>query len=331
MVITAFCVDDLPTSARLPAWRAELTAFAIEPRVADGELFSGRVDRFDSTRGVGFSIVGSGPQRLGSLSGSAGDIFWLSMVLEGAAALDLDDDLIELAPGDILFGKRGTAGTLEARTRFRMLNVSIPADMLTRASLIPLPTHLLRLRAGTGINAVLGAFLTGVAASLGRLDDQTSFAVEGALMQLVINCLFDDTGAVALGGLASSRAALLRRVWQSIEAKLGDSDLGLAQIAAEHRLSVRYIQQLFEENGQSFRAYLRKRRLARCCEDLANPLNANLSITQICLHRGFGDSASFSRAFRESHNCTPSEFRIRARSQRHDPKARLRGVTLNPA
>ena len=330
-----FCADHLPVSARAQAWRTELSNFAIMPSVADGECFTGRVERYHSPRGFGFSILQSGPQRLVSFSetgAEAGDTsFWVSIVLDGAAAIDLAGGRLELARGDIVYGKRGASGTLDVRTAFRMLNVSIPAAVLARSTLVPLPTQMMRLAADTGVNTVLGGFLSGIATALDRIDDQASQAIEGALVQLVINSLFDGTGIPALGGLASSRAALLRRIWQSIEARLGDSDLSLADIAAEQRLSVRYIQQLFEENGQSFRGYLRRRRLEHCCEDLANPINGNLSITEICLHRGFGDSASFSRAFRDAYDCTPSAYRRRAISRHHDPKNRLRGVTLGVA
>lgn len=320
-----FCAHDLP------AWRAALTSFAIDTSLSDRAPVSGRVERFHSARGIGFSILESGPQRLASLSGQSEDMFWLLMMVDGAAAIDMGEGPLELAPGDMLYGKRGAEAVLEARTHFRMLNITIPAQMLTRSSLVPLPTRVLRLAADTGVNAVLGAFLSGIAASIARLDDEASFAVEGALVQLVINSLFDGTGIVPLGGLASGRAALLRRIWQSVEMRLGDSELSLADIAAEHRLSVRYVQQLFEENGRSFRAYLRERRLQRCCEDLSNPINANLSITEICFHRGFGDSASFSRAFRDAYDCTPTEYRRRALKEGAYRKERLRGLTFGAA
>ena len=104
----------------------------------------------------------------------------------------------------------------------------------------------------------------------------------------------------------------------------------LATIAAEHRLSTRYVQLLFEESGTTFRGHVRARRLEKCREALADPLNANVSITEICLHWGFGDSASFSRAFRDAYDCTPTAYR-RAAIGRRGVGGRLRGVTLADA
>ena len=313
---------------KLPVWAAALNDFALSPLMAESERdFHGRVDRFRSPRGISFSMLESGPQRLSPLDGRTEDeIFWLSMILDGNSVLLCEDGPTPLAPGDILYGKRGAEGSLDIRTPFRMAMVNIPTALLAQASLVPLPTRIVHLRDRAGTTHVLGAMLAAVAESIDRLDDAGSFAIEGALVQLVVSSLFDHTGIVPLGGLASSRAATLRRIWQSIELRLHDSDLALATVAAEHRLSTRYVQLLFEESGQTFRGHVRARRLEKCRDALADPLNANVSITEICLHWGFGDSASFSRAFRDAYGCTPSEYRRHAIGRR-SVDGRLRGLT----
>lgn len=331
MSMTAFRAEHLPAPARLTAWRSALTNFAIVPGITGSpEAFCGRVDNFRSPRGISFSILESGPQRLAPTPGQVDDIYWLSIVLDGESAIEIEGESTELAAGDILYGKRGAAGVLDIRTPFRMLNATIPAEVLARFTLVPLPMQVVRLDGDAGANRVLGALLNGIAASIDRLDDAGAFAIEGALVQLLVNSLFEGTGALPLGGVASARAALLRRIWQSIETRLHDSDLCLADIATEHRLSTRYIQLLFEEYGQSFRSHVRQRRLEKCRADLGNPLNANISITEICLHWGFGDSASFSRAFRDAYDCSPSGFRREALGNR-DIKKRLYGLTLASA
>lgn len=296
---------------QLPAWQAALNDFALSPRITGSDKhFHGRVDRFRSPRGISFSTLESGPQRLSPIDDRRDEIFWLSMILDGQSTLiRAANEPARLAPGDILYGKRGAAGALDIRTPFRMAMVNIPTALLAQACLVPLPTSVVHLRNRAGNSRVLGAMLTAVADSIDQLDDAGSFAIEGALVQLVVGTLFDHTGLVPLGGLASSRAATLRRIWQSIEQRLADSTLALASIAAQHRLSIRYVQLLFEESGQTFRGHVRARRLEKCREALADPLNANVSITEICLHWGFGDSASFSRAFRDAYDRTPSDYR----------------------
>lgn len=310
---------------QLPVWRDALTDFALSPRLPDTPAFRGRLDRFRSPRGISFSILESGPQWLVPEEGRAADVFWLAMVLDGDATLLRQGEKGAVAPGDILYGKRGAEGSLDFHTPFRMAMANIPAEMLMRASLVPLPTRIVHLRDRPGTMRVLGALLSATAESVDQLDDAGTFAIEGALVQLVISALFDDTGLAPLGGLASVRASALQRIWQSIEQRLHDPDLAIAEIAAAHRLSVRYVQLLFEENGQTFRGHVRARRLEKCRAALADPLNANVSITEICLHWGFGDSATFSRAFRQAFDCTPSHYR-RAAAGRGTTAGRLRGV-----
>lgn len=329
MPMTSFRSDRLPPTARIPGWRETLTDFALLSAVDDGpERFCGHVAGFRSPRGISFSIVESGPQQLSPIADRHDAVFWLSMVLDGQSSLLLGDVRIAVAPGDLLFGKRGAAGILDIQTPFRMAMANIPAPLLERASLVPLPMQLVHLRDGPGPVHVLGATLAAVTASIDRLDDASTLAMEAAIVQLLLSSLFDDTGLNPLGGIATARAAALRRICRSIERRLHDHALKLATIAAEERVSTRYVQSLFEESGQTFRDHVRTRRLekARCA--LADPLNDNISITAICLHWGFSDSASFSRAFRDAYACSPSAYRRRMRGGDRLFAGRLRGLVL---
>lgn len=309
-----FTSDEVAAGSRRRAWDAALTSFAIDATLMDGDAFDetcffALMDSYVSPRGLKFSILESGPQLFSPTPGRTGGVFWLSMVIEGDAAMEIDGEMVDLAPGDIIYGKRGAAGSLEIRTPFRMLNMTIPTEVVARSVLVPMPDKVLRLRQDTGINVVLGGMLSAIGSSLERLRDERLFAIEDTLIRLLASCLFDDTGEVQLGGMASARAALLRRVWRSIEDRLCEPKLSIADIAEEHHLSVRYLQLLFEDHGTTFSAYVRRRRLDACRTDMADPINANVSITSICLHWGFAESASFSRAFREEYGTSPRQFR----------------------
>jgi AraC-like DNA-binding protein len=91
--------------------------------------------------------------------------------------------------------------------------------------------------------------------------------------------------------------------------RLSDPNLSIHQIAAEHRISPRYLQKLFESAGESFSQFVKFRRLERCRLDLGSPLHAQRSISEILYQWGFNDSASFSRAFRERYAMSPREYR----------------------
>ncbi len=102
---------------------------------------------------------------------------------------------------------------------------------------------------------------------------------------------------------------MLQWVCRAIEQDLGDPDLRIGRVGAGQGFTVRYVQKLFEEGGQSFSGYVRRRRLEQCRADLANPMNADVSITSTCFHWSFNDAATFGRAFRKEFGVSPREYR----------------------
>ncbi|EJL31620.1 helix-turn-helix domain-containing protein [Novosphingobium sp. AP12] len=329
----AFDIEQFTPSTRMSAWCDILDKFALHPQFAEtpGRL-CGRIDHIYSARGIGFSMMEAQPHRLASATERAGeDIFFLSIVPEGHASVEIEGRPVELSRGDILYGKRGAVGAIEMHTPFKFLNVNMSAAVLERAALVDLPTSLVHLRGDTATTRVLAAMLFEVARSLDRLDEAGMSAIESAIIRLLVNSVFEGTGANPLGGLASVRANVLRRIWQTIDAHLHDDRLSLASVAEEHALTPRYVQKLFEESGRSFRTFVRERRLDKCRTDLANPVNANLSIAAICLHWGFYDGAAFSRAFRDAYGCTPTAFRRDALEGRVAPRGRLHGMAMGSA
>lgn len=68
-----------------------------------------------------------------------------------------------------------------------------------------------------------------------------------------------------------------------------------------------YFSRIFKEHYQmSFPEYIASLRVAKATELLEN---SSLSILEIAMQSGFSNLSSFNRAFKEIHNCTPSQFR----------------------
>ena len=151
--------------------------------------------------------------------------------------------------------------------------------------------------------------LRAVASAIGDVTTDQMRPVELGLPEFLIAALLDNAPPRSLGGAAGMRAALLERIFQTIEMRLSDPELNLQQIASEHGVSPRYLQKLFESVDDSFGHFVKLRRLERCRLDLRSPLHAQKSISDILFQWGFNDSASFSRAFREQYNVSPREYR----------------------
>jgi AraC-like DNA-binding protein len=110
----------------------------------------------------------------------------------------------------------------------------------------------------------------------------------------------------------SHQADLLIRIRQYIERNLGDPELGPQAIAAAHHISLRYLQKLFQSQGETVNGLIRDRRLDRCHDDLVDPRHNNRSIGAIGARWNLSPASYFSRVFRARYGLTPSEVRTNA-------------------
>jgi AraC-like DNA-binding protein len=120
-----------------------------------------------------------------------------------------------------------------------------------------------------------------------------------------------DAAEIAKG--RGVRVARLRAIKADIAEKLAGRDgLSVDRVAARQRVSPRYVQMLFEQEGTTFSQYVISQRLARAYQMLTDPRFADRSITSVAFDAGFGDLSYFNRAFRRSYGGTPSEIRSEA-------------------
>jgi AraC-like DNA-binding protein len=121
-----------------------------------------------------------------------------------------------------------------------------------------------------------------------------------------------DLVALTLGQRAEQASApqgLRARVLAFIEANLVDPVLTPTLIAERHRISLRHLYRLFEEEGHTVASFIRQRRLEACRAALADDRQRSRSISEIAFAWGFNDVSHFGRAFREAFGTTPREYR----------------------
>lgn len=146
---------------------------------------------------------------------------------------------------------------------------------------------------------------------------------EPALRSAVVQHVYDllalvlgatrDAAEIAEGRGVS--AARLRAIKDSIRENLADGDLSVSILAAKHRVTPRYVQMLFENEGTTFTGYVRDERLARAYRMLESPRFGERKIVDIAFRCGFGDVSYFNRAFRARYGATPSDIRNGNKSQ----------------
>jgi AraC-like DNA-binding protein len=99
------------------------------------------------------------------------------------------------------------------------------------------------------------------------------------------------------------------RVRLYIERNLRDPDLKPSTIAANLRLSPRYLRVIFAASKETVSAYMLRRRLEECARELADPQLAHLSITEIAFGWGFNSGPHFTRSFRNRFGASPRDYR----------------------
>jgi AraC-like DNA-binding protein len=145
-----------------------------------------------------------------------------------------------------------------------------------------------------------------------KLDAVANYMIAQHLLDLVALCLRADGDLAHLARRRGLARARLDAVRADILRRIGASDVSLAQIAAGHRLSTRYIQHLFEQAGTSFTEFVLDQRLRLAHRMLREPQERWRKISDIAMAAGFSDVSYFNRAFKARYGATPSEVRNEA-------------------
>lgn len=103
---------------------------------------------------------------------------------------------------------------------------------------------------------------------------------------------------------------LTLRIKEHIEANLANTMLSAESIAAEFKISSRYLRSLFQ-GGEKLTHYIQRRRVEESARLLTSPQYRSSSITDIAYLCGFNSSTHFARCFRSQFNETAREFRAR--------------------
>ena len=151
-----------------------------------------------------------------------------------------------------------------------------------------------------------------------------------ALRQLAVTHVHDLV-ALALGTACDPaetakgrgvRAARLAAIKADIEQELAQ-DLSLSALAARHRLPLRYVRRLFEEDGTTFTEFLLQRRLARAHRMLLSPRATHLKISVVATETGFNNLSYFNeRSAAATARRRPMCARRRCRTDRRGPARR---------
>jgi AraC family transcriptional activator of tynA and feaB len=218
--------------------------------------------------------------------------YYANLQLRGASLMAQRDRVTLLRPGDLAVVHTDEPFRFEFGGDFRQLSFFIPARLLEGAvpTATALPTR-------SGVGAAVRLALE----SLPGVGNKDRLAVHAAGMLAVA---LEPEPAEPVRAPRTLAAAVA-----DIEAHLRDDDLSPAATAARLGVSVRFLHGLFAGRPESYTATVRRFRLEQAARDLRDPALGHLRVIDIATEAGFGNVASFHRAFRRAFGRTPNELR----------------------
>jgi AraC-like DNA-binding protein len=235
------------------------------------------------------------------------DSILLYLLRNGSCRIEQDDRSCVLGPGDLAMHDTSRPSTFEAYDGLDLAIFSFPKWLLGAQGNDITRHTATRVGHSTGCVARLGApFLAEVAYTVEH-SAITEQEAEGLCEMLVATLRALNGGSERGPTPTMRRGALLAHMRRYALDHLHDPRLGPEQIARAHFYSARYVHKLFAEDGSGVSAWIRKQRMERALADLRRP--SDDTIAAIALRWGYRDAASFSRAFRQTYGCSPSDLR----------------------
>lgn len=308
MSFRPFTSESYSEDARPEAWRDVLAAVGLQPSAATNDHRGYATASRRGAEGVILAKLSAGSQAVSPLQHLADDMPIVLMPVEDGVVLKAGGGHQIVSASHLLLLPRRGDWSVSFQRDMRVIVLSVTSEAFHGRKLSGPAFGEVKVMPPGGFTDVFTRTLGATAQSLETLSDAEWSAVAQSLADLLPTFMRHAKPATDSGGTAT-QAAILYRVYQTIERKLGDPDLAPAKVADAEGISERYLQKLFEGTGSSFTHYIRERRLQRTWADLSNPAEAHHSISEIAYRSGFNDSAYFSRAFRNRFGLSPREFR----------------------
>ncbi|WAZ26705.1 helix-turn-helix domain-containing protein [Streptomyces cinnabarinus] len=320
MTATVLSTEPIPAKERLAYWHEMIS------RIYD-ELASVRMDialpvdapyrgTITATRlgSLHVATTDADPQRFrqtkGVADGPGADYVNVCWMDRGVLALDQNDHRALLRPGSLLFFDTSHPHRTNYPVPFRQQVIQVPRWMLglregeiQRLTSTPIGPD-------TDTSALVIQFLSQFATKaayipphIGDLLARNTADLLATLIAERLDRVSPDTGTDA------ARTALRLRIKGFIDRNLADPDLSPQMIADAHRISVRYLHWLFQNEETTVSRWILHRRLAAGQRDLARSSRSALSVAAVAHRWGFTSPSHFSRAFRAAYGMTPREWR----------------------
>lgn len=314
MTVTRMRTMDLPAEQRFALWH-DLTVGSHIPIAIDSD----HRDDFRATIEVhDFGLVQLSRLRYPALRGerterlirqSDPDVLLVSHVPHGRQLSRRDWGESVADASNIVVHTSSQAGTVINDAPITNIVFQLPRTMLDPKGILTDRLLLAPIPATRGIGALLVHVLT----DLAEHGDSHPPAVITQLTTTALDLLTAAARIVAGARFTlpdDSRTRIRQiQIHSYIRQRLADPNLTPTAVAAAHGLSMRQLHRVFQAEGTTPSAWIRRQRLEQCRRDLGDPELASRPVVAIGARWGYPDPTSFNRAFRREFGIPPGEYR----------------------
>jgi AraC family transcriptional regulator, positive regulator of tynA and feaB len=228
--------------------------------------------------------------------------------IAGALSIRSCEQSVTLSLGDIYIGDSLREFEVDVERPFRHLVIRMPKTWLdarvTRPDLIPGTV----LRHEDPLSRLFASYLLHGLETAAELSAAAAAMFAAHAVELLAQALGERPSGENLPQEAL-RAALYVRACRLIALRFAEPGLAPGQIARTIGVSLRLLQRVFTERGETVMGRVWEERANQAAKLLASPVALHRSITEIAFTCGFNDSAHFTRAFAARMSVTPSQWR----------------------
>jgi AraC family transcriptional regulator, positive regulator of tynA and feaB len=234
--------------------------------------------------------------------------YLLNYLADGHGSTSQHGNFHDLTAGDFFIHDSSSAGSLRLIGDFEMYTLSLTRALVDRyfaraQYLCSAPLSVQR----SAEARVAADMLQSLATNCLQMRGESFEAVVESLVGIV-GIAYESQDAPCRGA-STPHTALLIRIRNYILDHLGDEDLSPSRIAADHRISGRYLSKLFENESTTVSKWIWIQRLEASRRALSLPEFANRKVNEVAYACGFNDMSHFSFSFRKRFGCTPRQHR----------------------
>jgi AraC-like DNA-binding protein len=320
---TVLATEKIAPSNASTAWRDAVcdTFVRLECELEKRSPFHGLLEA-GAVGDLHVARVKSSPQtvnRTRELAEQASDAFvLLSIQTRGKTLIQQGKNETLLTPGCIAFYDTARPYTLSLPNDFDQIVLHLPRDLVEKSSPGGLDHMAEKLNASNPFAQAILALapqLLRIATAAPTILAQRTAAAAVELIALALASLANGKDAMlgmsrdSASNKSASADSILWRTRDAISDHIDDTNLTPALLAAQVKVSLRRLQEVFQAQGTTPSDCIWEMRLEYARNLLSAQQYQKDSITTLAYRAGFSDTAHFSRRFKQQFGMSPREYR----------------------